>query len=100
MNNNDKHFDKVYWFIVGLCVFGAILTIFLIMYLPKAESTRIADTALIFWLSTAVSGGIGYLLGSNASMIKKPADTPPGTTTADITATIQTTAQADQPKNE
>lgn len=74
MKDNNNHFFHVFWFIVGICGFGAILTIFLIVYLPAPVSERIADTALIFWLSTAVSGGIGYLLGSNASQAKKNAN--------------------------
>jgi len=70
MEQKDTHFDKIFWFICGLCGFGAILTIFLIIYLPSQIGERIADTALIFWLSTAVSGGIGYLLGSSAPQSK------------------------------
>lgn len=67
----DNHFYHVFWFIVGLVSFGAGFTIFLVMYLPPQVSERVADTALIFWLSTAVSGGIGYLLGSNATQKKQ-----------------------------
>lgn len=70
IKEKDPHFDKIFWFIVGLCSFGAILTIFLIIYMPKPVSERIADAALIFWLSSAVGGGIGYLLGNSASKTK------------------------------
>lgn len=70
-NENNNHFYHVFWFIVGLCSFGAGFTIFLVVYLPEKTAERVADTALIFWLSTAVAGGIGYLLGSNASQVKK-----------------------------
>jgi len=71
MEKGNNHFFHVFWFISGLCFFGMILTIFLIIYMPIKTAERIADTALIFWLSTAVSGGIGYLLGSNATRDKK-----------------------------
>lgn len=71
MEKDNTHFYHVFWFIVGLCAFGAALTVFLITYLPEKSAERVADTALIFWLSTAVSGGIGYLLGSNATQNKK-----------------------------
>jgi len=92
MEQKDTHFDKIFWFICGLCGFGAILTIFLIIYLPAQIAERIADTALIFWLSTAVSGGIGYLLGSSAPQTKnKP--TTPGTTTAEVNITANTTTE-------
>ena len=87
--NTDKNFDKLFWFIVGLCIFGAILTIFLIVYLPGAESVRIADTALIFWLSTAVAGGIGYLLGGTANKSKISNESA---TKTDTLTTIETTA--------
>lgn len=70
----NNHFYHVFWFIVGLCSFGALFTVFLVIYLPEKVAERIADTALIFWLSTAVSGGIGYLLGSNATQNKKSAN--------------------------
>lgn len=67
MNKDNTHFFHIFWFIVGIVGYGMILTIFLIVYLPEKIAERFADTALIFWLSTAVSGGIGYLLGSNAT---------------------------------
>lgn len=85
---DNNHFYHIFWFIVGLCAFGMSLTIFLILHLPEKAAERVADTALIFWLSTAVAGGIGYLLGSNATQNKKSLNetvltTPdvPGTTT-------------------
>lgn len=70
-NENNNHFFHIFWFIVGLVTFGAGFTIFLVMYLPPQVSERVADTALIFWLSTAVSGGIGYLLGSSVTQKKQ-----------------------------
>ena len=70
----DPNFDKIFWFIVGLTSFGAFFSLFLVIYLPEEDSKRIADSAMIFWLSTAVGGGIGYLLGSSASTrnLRKP----------------------------
>lgn len=65
MKNRD-HFAMLFWFIVGLCVFGAAFNVFLIIYLPKETSIKMAETGLMFWLSTAVSGGIGYLIGNSA----------------------------------
>lgn len=70
-NNNETHFIHLFWFVVGLVSFGAAFSIFLIVYLPGQVAERIADTALIFWLSTAVSGGIGYLLGASATQKKQ-----------------------------
>lgn len=71
MKETTKHFEYTFWFIVGITGFGALFTVFLVFYLPPPASERVADTALIFWLSTAVAGGIGYLLGSNAQQAKK-----------------------------
>lgn len=91
------HFEKIYWFIVGLCGFGAFLTIYLINTLPNKDAVRVADTALIFWLSTAVSGGIGYLIGSSANRSKtvpSPEDT--GTASVDLQVT-QTKPETQQP---
>lgn len=76
----------IFWFIVGITLFGMFLSIFLIMVFPKDVAARFGDTTLIFWLSTAVSGGIGYLIGS--SVQKTSSGT--GTTTAEVSATIKT----------
>ncbi len=78
MKKNQDHFVMIYWFIVGLCIFGAAFTVFCIYYLPKEQSGRMADTSMIFWLSTAVSGGIGYLIGSSAKPTppSEPTDNP------------------------
>lgn len=82
------HFEKIFWFIVGLCLFGAFLTIYLINKLPAEDAVRVADTSLIFWLSTAVSGGIGYLIGSSANKSKVvPSSGETGTTSVDLQVT-------------
>ncbi len=82
------HFKMIFWFIVGICTFGASLTIFLIVWLPPKDAVRIADTALIFWLSTAVAGGIGYLIGSSAQKAIQAKQQSQSGTTAEINATI------------
>lgn len=47
----------------------------LVIFLPiPKENQRFADTAVIFWLSTAVSSGIGYLIGNSAQNSKKKVD--------------------------
>lgn len=88
ISRESNHFNHIFWFIVGLCAFGAGLTIFLVVYLPAEAAQRIADTALIFWLSTAVSGGIGYLIGSSAKQSNgKPSSSNDGGSTLDMTIT-------------
>jgi hypothetical protein len=86
-SSSTDHFKMIFWFIVGLTAFGMFLSVFLVMIFPKETAARFGDTALIFWLSTAVSGGIGYLIGSS---VQKTNSTPGGTTTAQMSATIQT----------
>ncbi len=84
----NDHFKLIFWFIVGLTLFGAFLTVYIITIYPKELSSRFADTGLIFWLSTAVSGGIGYLIGSSAQQRGKEQAQTPGKVTADISATV------------
>lgn len=84
--NPDAHFNMIFWFIVGLTVFGMALSILVITIFPKELAARFADTVVIFWLSTAVSGGIGYLIGS--SMQKQISSGTPGKVQADVSATI------------
>lgn len=85
---NTDHFNKIFWFVVGICTFGAAISVYAIY----RDASRI-DMVLTFWLSTAVAGGIGYLIGSSANQIPKkaaPANAEGTTTTADISVT-QTT---------
>lgn len=67
MDKDSTHFDKLYKFIVLLTVFGMVLSLATIFLPIDKENQRFADTAIIFWLSTAVSGGIGYLIGNSAN---------------------------------
>jgi hypothetical protein len=84
-----------------LTVFGAFFSIYLLIRFKGDVAERFADQGMIFWLTSAVGGGIGYLIGS--SMNKPPAKqatSTPGTTTADISATITTEAKPTEIKPE
>lgn len=72
MPPKDDHFKMIFWFVVGLCLFGAGFTVFLVMYLPAPVSARVAENGQTFWLTCAVSGGIGYLIGSSVQKVKDP----------------------------
>lgn len=89
----DQHFNKIFVFICCLVGFGMFWSILLIFLFPTEIAQRFAEYGNAFWLSSAVSGGIGYLIGS--SVKRKPdgggGDSNPGTTTAKITADITTT---------
>lgn len=89
-----EHFSKIFWFIVGLTTFGAFFSVYVLIRFKGDAAERFADQLLIFWLTTAVGGGIGYLIGSSASKSQK-SNNVAGTTTADISATITT-----EPKDE
>jgi|GEM_PF-5875450 len=88
----QKHFEKIYWFVVALVGFAALLTVFCIAFPIGKGNERFADQALVFWLTTGAGGGIGYLIGSSVSKSKTA---EPTKTTADITATI--TSETAQP---
>lgn len=92
-------FIYIYWFCVSIVFFGAGLTIFLIVWLTPEAAQRVADTAIIFWLSTGVSGVMGYLIGSSAKTEKGKAGGDTGTTTAEFTASV-TTEPVQEPKTE
>lgn len=93
----EKRFNKTFFFIVGLALFGAGFTIYLLVRFKGDAAERFADQAMIFWLTTAVGGGIGYLLGSSATKIPTKGNTPSsGTTTADISATITTETKPEE----
>lgn len=87
--NEGQNFNKIYWFIVLMTAFGMFFTIYLLIRFKGEVAERFADQSMMFWLSTAVSGGIGYLIGNsmNKSNSKPPT---PGTTTVDISATATT----------
>ena len=87
---DNTHFNKIFWFIVGICTFSAVLTIFLIIYLPEKAAERIADSSIMFWLSTGASGGIGYLIGAS---FQKPNTAKPGEATAEISATFKSVSE-------
>lgn len=90
-DNNDNHFNKIFWFIVCLTGFGAFFSVWLLIRFKGDVAERFADQSMIFWLTSAVGGGIGYLIGSSMNKPTQPKPgSSPGTTTADISATITT----------
>jgi len=83
----DNHFNKIFWFIVGICVFAAGYSVFLVLFLNEKAAERIGDTSIMFWLSTGAGGGIGFLIGASVGQLKAKTAQPAGTT-AEINATI------------
>lgn len=96
-DSNEHHFRFIFWFIVFLTAFGMFLTIYLMIRFKGEVAERFADQAMIFWLTTAVGGGIGYLIGSsmNKPVENKPSTTP-GKTTAEISVTAVTEPEVEK----
>jgi hypothetical protein len=90
MENKDKHFDYIFWYVAAITAFGAGFSVFCMVWFEKEVSERFADVALIFWLSTGVSGGIGYLLGSSASKRNN------NSKEVEVSGTIETTTKKDE----
>lgn len=76
MDSKDKHETMVFWFVVGLTVFG-LCYIAAITYIPiPKDNIRFADTCLGFMLGTALMAGISYLLGGSPDKKKDPPSPP------------------------
>lgn len=96
--NEGQNFNKIYWFIVLMTAFGMFFTIYLLIRFKGEVAERFADQSMMFWLSTAVSGGIGYLIGNSMNKSNNKNNGTPGTTTADISVTATTTKDEPEAK--
>lgn len=95
MNQDNISPNKIFWFVVYLATFGMGFTIYLLTRFKGEVAERFADQAMIFWLTTAVGGGIGYLIGSSMHRNREQQNTAaPGTTKTDISATVVTETKA------
>lgn len=93
MENKD-HFEKLYWFCVGIVTYGMIfLTCLVWVPIPK-DNIRFADVILGFITGSLITGAIAYLLGGSAT-VKKPNVTEPGMQNLDFTLK----ASSDDSKN-
>lgn len=81
----DNHFNKIFWFAVGVALFAAAYSV----YVTIIDKTHIA-MILTFWLSTGAAGSIGYLIGASVKGKASEGNAPEGTTKADFTASIIT----------
>lgn len=69
--NDQNHFSKIFWFIVGITVFGCGMLLALIYVPIPVTNQRYADVILGFITGTLISVGINYLLGGTPAL-KKP----------------------------
>lgn len=92
MKNNQE--TRVYW-LLSILIGSAVLYNFLVTFLPiPKENLRFADTAQGFFLGTLISAIVSYYTGSSP---KETKPTEPGTTTAEISATIHTETKEETP---
>jgi hypothetical protein len=67
---SENQFDKIYWFIVGVCAAVLLFIVAVVfLHIPK-ENQRNADTAIAY-LFGLMSGCAAYLVGSSPTT-KKP----------------------------
>lgn len=72
--SNENHFDKIFWFIVGICAAVLLFIVAVVfLHIPK-ENQRNADTAIAY-LFGLMSGCAAYLVGSSPTT-KKPEPKP------------------------
>jgi len=74
----DKHFDKVFWFVCGLCAL-AISVDLCVMFIPLSKTgEKFADNIIPVLNTGAMMSGIYYLLGGNPDKKKPTATTESG----------------------
>lgn len=93
----NDHFSKIFWYIVFLTAFGMGFTVWTLIRFTGETAERFADQAIIFWLTSAVGGGIGYLIGS--SMNRNKPSPPEGSSTDTTTETKITEVIKNPPKD-
>lgn len=90
----DNNFAFIFYYIVG-CTIAGLSYLFLITFLVIPEAnTRHADTVSGFFMGTLITACLYYLTGGNPTQGKKTSGEP-GSTTAEISATIHS-----EPKTE
>lgn len=85
----DANFNKLFWFVVGLVVFGLGYMVALTFIPIPKENMRFADTSIGWVQGSVVTMAISFLLGGNAAVTKKPT-TPDGKTTTEVNLTATT----------
>lgn len=84
---DERHFNKIFWFVVGLSTLIISYIIALSFRTIPPSGSHIVDTTLGFLLSI-LSAAIGYLIGGNPTLGSGPKKAGTGTVTADISATV------------
>lgn len=74
----NSRFQHIFWFCVGVMIFCALLSTWVIQEFKSEAHTA---TILTFWLTTCGAGVIGFLIGSSvnksrASTVEQKGDNP------------------------
>lgn len=75
MDTENKHFNYLFWFVVGLTFVTMVYNIAITFIIIPEKNIRFADTFQGFLIGTAMSTGISYLLGSSVSKPKQDSTT-------------------------
>lgn len=88
---DQRHFDKLFWFCVAICGIGlAYLITLTFVAIPKG-SERFADNCQGFFQGSIITAAVSFLLGGNIPINKKPTTT---VTKADVVNVIPTDPQS------
>lgn len=74
-DQDNPHFTKIFWYIVFTTTLVFAYCVAVSFYPIPTQNTRVVDTITGFLLGTILSAGVGYLLGGNPIISRKPANT-------------------------
>lgn len=69
---DNPHFDKVFWYIIFITSVGLAYAGYASFFWFPPQNKDIVNFVLGFMLGTLVTAGVGYLLGGNPVVTKKP----------------------------
>lgn len=75
---DDRHFDKIFWFVSGLCVLTFVVDLCVIFIPIGKTGEKFADNIIPVLNTGAMMSGIYYLLGGNPDKKKSTATTETG----------------------
>lgn len=75
MEQDQQHFNKLFWFCVG-CVGIGLTFLIALCFIPVPKgSERFADNCQGFFQGSIVTAAMAFLLGGNIPITKKPSTT-------------------------
>ena len=71
---DNPHFNKIFWYIVFTTGMVFLYCVAVSFFPIPTQNTRVVDTITGFLLGTILSAGVGYLLGGNPVVTRKPGE--------------------------